>query len=71
MSKKTYLVGGMSCQGCVNAVTNAIKAAAPLAEVSVALDAAADSLVTVAGSADEAPVIQAITEAGFEFHGNA
>ncbi|HJP22735.1 MAG: heavy-metal-associated domain-containing protein [Alphaproteobacteria bacterium] len=68
---KTYLVGGMSCQGCVNSVTNAIKAAAPKAEVSVALDAEADSKVTVAGADDEAPVIQAISDAGFEFHGSA
>ena len=48
-----------------------LKAAAPKAEVSVALDAEADSRVTVAGSEDEAPVIQAIGDAGFEFHGNA
>ncbi|MDP6068508.1 MAG: heavy-metal-associated domain-containing protein [Alphaproteobacteria bacterium] len=68
---KTYLVGGMFCQGCVNAVTNAIKTVVPQAEVSVALDAEADSRVTVAGSEDEAPVIQAIGDAGFEFHGNA
>ena len=38
MAKK-YRVLGMSCDGCTNAVTKAIKSAAPGADVDVDLDA--------------------------------
>ena len=35
----TYRVNGMTCGGCANAVTRAIKAAAPAADVKVDLSA--------------------------------
>ena len=63
----TYSVLGMSCGGCANSVTNAIKDAAPGADVEVDLDAKS---VTVSG-ADEATVREAVEGAGFEFAGQA
>ena len=64
----TYRVSGMSCQGCVNAVTNAIKAIAPAAEVGVDLEA---GHVTVEGFDDETALRRVIDEAGFTFGGTA
>lgn len=62
----TYSVLGMTCQGCANSVTNAIKAAAPGSEITVDLEA---KLVTVEGCDDQAVVAQAVDDAGFEFAG--
>lgn len=61
----TYRIKGMTCQGCVNAVTKALKQAAPAASVRVDLDA---GKVTVDGC-DAATVQQAVDGAGFEFAG--
>lgn len=61
----TYRVKGMTCQGCVNAVTKALKAAAPQASVRVELDG---GKVTVDGC-DAATVKKAVADAGFEFAG--
>ncbi len=66
MSEK-YNVNGMTCGGCAKSVTNAIKDAAPGAEVEVDLDA---NTVTVSG-ASEAAVQQAVSDAGFEYAGAA
>ena len=63
---KTYLVQGMTCSGCVNAVTNAIKAREAGATVSVDLET---GKVDVEGSLEEAVVIEAIEDAGFEYKG--
>ncbi len=63
-----YRVDGMTCQGCANAVTNAIKAAQPKAEVKVDLAA---KTVTVEDNVPAATVAQAVKEAGFEFVGRA
>ena len=62
-----YKVDGMTCGGCANSVTNAIKAAAPNSKVSVNLEA---KTVSVDGS-DDAPVEKAVTDAGYEFQGAA
>ncbi len=62
----TYTVSGMTCMGCANSVTNAIKAGAPEAEVAVDLEG---KKVTVEGFADAAAIAQAVTGAGFEFGG--
>ncbi len=64
----TYRVNGMSCQGCANSVTSAIKAIAPTAGVEVNLEA---KTVSVEGLVDEAGVAQAVAGAGFEFSGLA
>jgi copper chaperone len=63
----TYLVEGMTCQGCVNAVTNAIKARLADAEVSVELEG---GKVTV-NSTENTTIISAIEDAGFDYKGEA
>lgn len=63
-----YRVNGMTCQGCVNAVTKAIKAAAPAAEVKVDLGA---KTVSVEGAIAAETVQAAVKDAGFEFAGRA
>jgi len=62
---QTYRVSGMTCGGCMRAVEQAIKTAAPGASVTVDLTA---GKVTVDG-ADQAAVAKAVDEAGFEFGG--
>ncbi len=65
---KTYRVLGMTCDGCANAVTNAIKTAAPEAVVEVDLDG---KQVTVEGTDDDSAIQQAVENAGFEYAGPA
>ena len=62
----TYRVSGMTCEGCVNAVTNAIKGVAPGATVEVSLE---DKSVTIEGFDDAAAIARAVDDAGFEFGG--
>lgn len=62
----TYHVTGMSCEGCVKAVTNAIRAAQPEAGVDIDLET---GHVTVSGSPDAGAVADAVTAAGFTFGG--
>ena len=64
----TYLVSGMTCEGCVRAVTNAIERAVPGATVAVDLGA---GRVTVDGADGEQVIAQAVNGAGFEFGGKA
>ena len=59
----TVSVSGMTCQGCVRSVTNAVQKAAPEARVGVDLEA---GLVTVDGPADQTAVTGAIDDAGFD-----
>jgi copper chaperone len=61
-----YRVAGMSCQGCMRAVTQAIQRRSPGAGISVDLD---KGLVTVAGEVAPTAVVDAVTEAGFTFEG--
>jgi copper chaperone len=65
---RIYRVGGMSCQGCVRAVTRAIVRRAPAAAVTVDL---ARQLVTVAGEVAPDAVAAAVADAGFSFGGPA
>ena len=65
---KTYIVEGMTCSGCVSAVTKAIKAKDASAEVEVDLDA---GKVQVGGGLDDAAVIEAVEDAGFGYKGLA
>ncbi len=64
----TYLVSGMTCEGCIRAVTNAIQRAVPGAGVNVDLDT---GKMTVEGAADEPAIAGAVADAGFEFGGPA
>ncbi len=63
---RTYGVSGMSCEGCVRSVTNAVSAAAKGATVTVDLAA---GTVTVAETVPEEVVRQAVEDAGFTFEG--
>lgn len=63
-----YRVDGMTCQGCANAVTNAIKSTAPKADVKVDLSA---KTVTVEGAIAADAVRAAVEGAGFTFAGKA
>lgn len=66
--KTTYKVEGMTCGGCVNSVTNALKRAMPDVDVEVVLEGGE---VTVAGAHEEDQVRQAVEDAGFDFGGAA
>jgi len=63
----TYIIEGMTCGGCVNALTRAIGKELPGAEVKVDL---ATHRVDVT-PADTAAVERAALAAGFEFKGEA
>lgn len=65
---ETYVVDGMTCDGCVRAVTKAIERAIPGATVSVELAA---GKVTVRGADDDSVVAEAVDDAGFSFGGKA
>jgi copper chaperone len=65
---QAYRVTGMTCQGCVRAVTNAIKARVPSATIAVDL---ATGRVTVDGPIDAGAVAAAVEAAGFGFAGPA
>jgi copper chaperone len=65
---KSYLVEGMTCSGCVNAITNAIKAKQPAAEVTVDLGT---GRVDIEGEIAEAAFIEAVEDAGFDYKGAA
>lgn len=59
-----FSVTGMTCDHCVNAVTNAAKDVPGVSDVKVSLD---DELATVTGeNVDTAKVIAAIEEEGYE-----
>jgi copper chaperone len=63
---RTYRVEGMTCDGCVRAVTRAIARAAPAAKVAVDLAA---GRVTVEGDAPPERIADAVAAAGFAFKG--
>lgn len=68
----TYLVTGMTCQHCVNAVTEEITALDAVTTVAIDLQPDAVSLVTVTSETplDLADVVMAIDEAGYELAEN-
>jgi copper chaperone len=63
---QTYRVGGMTCGGCVSAVTRAIRRLDP--EAAVAVDLAAGK-VSVGSTLAEDAVQRAVEAAGFVFEG--
>ncbi|QJE72794.1 heavy-metal-associated domain-containing protein [Aerophototrophica crusticola] len=65
---QTYRVTGMTCQGCANAVSNAITQQAPGARALVDLKA---GTVSVEGPLEESAVRKAVEGAGFDFGGAA
>lgn len=68
MAENTYIVKGMTCDGCVNSVTNAIKHADPKARVDVVLEG---GRVTVDSTMDDEGIKTAVEDAGFDFEGRA
>ena len=58
----TYSVPDISCQHCVDAITNEVTKVDGVSDVNVDLDA---KTVTVAGG-EEAAIVSAIDEAGFD-----
>ncbi len=65
MEAVSYRVTGMTCAGCVRALTNAVLAGSPDASVSVDLP---KGMLTVAGP-DDVAVRRAVEDAGFGFVG--
>lgn len=58
-------VDGMTCEGCVNAVTRTVKRLDPSAEVEVDLEHGRARIVTQAQALE---ISQALTKAGYEAH---
>ncbi len=58
----TYSVPDISCQHCVDAITNEVAKVGGVTDVNIDLDA---KTVTVAGG-DEAAIVAAIDEAGYD-----
>jgi len=68
---QAFQVSGMTCQGCVNAVTRAIQRRLPGVKVSVDLPKGVVTVDAVADGAADADVQTAIIDAGFTFSGRA
>lgn len=64
----SYIVDGMSCGHCVQAVTNALKSIKEDADIQIDLD---QKKVTISQIEDEAAIKEAIEDAGFDFMGKA
>jgi copper chaperone len=64
MTSRSYTVTGMTCEKCVAAVTAEVSAVPGVSGVDVDLDSG--RLVVIPAPADDAAVLAAVTEAGFE-----
>ncbi|WP_135077926.1 heavy metal-associated domain-containing protein [Terasakiella sp. SH-1] len=62
----TYIVDGMTCGHCAQAVKDALKSVKDSAEINVELDS---KKVTINGLDDVAAIKEAIEDAGFDFIG--
>lgn len=67
MTKTTYKVEGMTCDGCVRSLTRAIHAVKSDADVVIDLKAGTLSVSEL----DESIIGQAVEDAGFDFAGKA
>ncbi len=65
---KTYIVEGMSCDGCARTVQNSIKDMLPAAEVQIDLQS---KRLTVDGINDDDLVQKAVEKAGYTYAGLA
>ena len=63
--KKIFLIDGMMCENCANAVTKAISAVPGV--VSVSVDLAGKCAEVETGSAADSAIMDAIEDAGFTF----
>lgn len=66
--EKTFMVGGMACENCVKAVTDAISAVPGVQKVDVSL-ADQCAKVTYDGKASDKEFIDAIEYMGYDFLG--
>ena len=64
----TYKVEGMTCEGCVKSLHNAIAKAMPQSKVSIDLD---NGLVMVDGASDDTRMANVVEMAGFTYEGVA
>lgn len=62
MSEAVFEIGGMTCQGCVNAVTRVLSAVKGVTKTEVDLE---HGHARVEGDADPQTLIAAVTRAGF------
>lgn len=62
-SGATYRVGGMTCGGCVRALTAALERALVGVEITVALEG---GLVRIVGAHEAQAVARAVEDAGFD-----
>ena len=63
---RTYLVPGMTCEHCRDAITAALATVPDVDAVDVQLDA---KELRIAGTADEAAVRRAVEDAGYDVAG--
>ena len=63
MKTTTFTVTGMTCDNCVHHLTEAVKGVAGVTDAQVSL---ADKSATVQGDFDEAKIVAAIEEEGYE-----
>jgi copper chaperone len=63
---RSYKVNGMTCEGCVRSLTNAIQRSRPEAVVQVDLPT---GTVTVGGIESDDSIRRAVEQAGFEYGG--
>ncbi|KAB8141166.1 heavy-metal-associated domain-containing protein [Chloroflexia bacterium SDU3-3] len=65
MSKDQFRVPDISCQHCVNAITNEVKTLPGIQKIDISLD---DKLVTIEhdSQVDSAAIVAAINEAGYD-----
>lgn len=68
MSTKTYTVTGMTCQHCVNAVTEEVSGITGVTEVDIDLEGGKVT-VTSTSDLDDKTVAEAVDEAGYELVG--
>lgn len=68
MATATYLVKGMTCDHCVNAVSSEVRAITGVEDVQVDLPSG-EVTVTSAAPLDPAAVSAAVDEAGYELVG--
>lgn len=66
MQNITLTIGGMTCQGCANGVSRALKSVAGVAQVQVDLAAHRAEVAFDATQTNTAALIEAVEDAGFE-----
>jgi copper chaperone CopZ len=69
MNTETYIVAGMSCDHCVNAVTSAVKALPDMADVQVIL-ASNELIVSGDPLPNTAALAQCVADSGYELRMN-